>query len=77
MEKKKIECVYLIVMNELPEDRSRVGPVRSGPRSKLWQIFGHRSSRSGPVRSGLGPMNTPKYSFFPSKFSFTTELLNR
>jgi len=47
----------------LSEDRSGVGPVRSGPgptpdrsgpRSKNWQVFGLRSSRSGP-----GPMNTP------------------
>ncbi|KAJ8425822.1 hypothetical protein Cgig2_028183 [Carnegiea gigantea] len=41
--------------------RSGLGPTpdRSGPRSKVWQIFSPRSSRSGPVRSDPGPMNTP------------------
>ncbi|KAJ8428670.1 hypothetical protein Cgig2_006344 [Carnegiea gigantea] len=34
--------------------RSGPTPDWSGPRSTVWQIFGRRSSRSGP-----GPMNTP------------------
>jgi len=62
MRKKKIECVYLTVMNGLPEDRSEVGPGsdRSGPvqdRLQTGPVLGPRFGKfsvfgpAGPVRS--------------------------